>query len=122
MSKVRFEDFKIRGTRVGASSRFPALRELIKTEISAKLDEYGFVNRHVNVSECGHKAFSLGPHGRIKSHKLHNSGNNVNMRDRIFIAFSLGCGRTVNYKRNSGYFVIGCRPFSEKAMFNASSL
>jgi len=39
MSKVRFEDFKIRGTRVGASSRFPALRELIKTEISAKLDE-----------------------------------------------------------------------------------
>ena len=36
---LKFETFRLRGRRVGASSWFPALRELIKSEISAKLDE-----------------------------------------------------------------------------------
>ncbi|MBQ9501999.1 MAG: DUF5107 domain-containing protein [Lentisphaeria bacterium] len=36
---LKFETLRLRGRRVGASSWVPALRELIKSEISAKLDE-----------------------------------------------------------------------------------
>ncbi len=39
MTDLRFEDFKIKGHRVGKASWFPAIRELIKSEISAELDE-----------------------------------------------------------------------------------
>ena len=39
MKNLRFEDFKIKGHRVGKASWFPAIRELIKSEISAELDE-----------------------------------------------------------------------------------
>ena len=40
MTDLRFEDFKIKGHKVGKASWFPAIRELIKSEISAELDEY----------------------------------------------------------------------------------
>ena len=39
MDNLRFETLHLRGRKVGPSSWFPALRELIKTEISAELDE-----------------------------------------------------------------------------------
>ena len=39
MTDLKFEDFKIKGHRVGKASWFPAIRELIKSEISAELDE-----------------------------------------------------------------------------------
>ena len=39
MSEVRFEKLNITGRRIGKPSWFPAIRELIKSEISAKLDE-----------------------------------------------------------------------------------
>ena len=39
MTDLHFEDFTIRGHRVGKASWFPAVRELIKSEISAELDE-----------------------------------------------------------------------------------
>ena len=39
MTDLRFEDFKIKGHKVGKASWFPAIRELIKSEISAELDE-----------------------------------------------------------------------------------
>ena len=39
MTALRFEPFVIRGHRVGKASGFPAIRELIKSEISAELDE-----------------------------------------------------------------------------------
>ena len=39
MSELRFEKLNITGRRIGKSSWFPAIRELIKSEISAKLDE-----------------------------------------------------------------------------------
>ena len=39
MTDLHFEDFTIRGHRVGKTSWFPAIRELIKSEISAELDE-----------------------------------------------------------------------------------
>ena len=39
MTNLHFEDFKIKGHRVGKASWFPAIRELIKSEISAELDE-----------------------------------------------------------------------------------
>ncbi|MBO5923538.1 MAG: DUF5107 domain-containing protein, partial [Lentisphaeria bacterium] len=39
MSELRFEKFSIKGRRLGKASWFPAIRELIKSEISAELDE-----------------------------------------------------------------------------------
>jgi hypothetical protein len=39
MTDLRFKDFKIKGHRVGKASWFPAISELIKSEISAELDE-----------------------------------------------------------------------------------
>ena len=39
MTDLRIENFKIRGHRVDKASWFPAVRELIKSEISAELDE-----------------------------------------------------------------------------------
>ena len=39
MSELRFENLTIPGHKVGKPSWFPAIRELIKSEISAKLDE-----------------------------------------------------------------------------------
>ena len=39
MTDLRFEPYRIRGYRVGKTSWFPAIRELIKSEISAELDE-----------------------------------------------------------------------------------
>ena len=39
MSELRFESFSIKGHRLGKASWFPAIRELIKSEISAELDE-----------------------------------------------------------------------------------
>jgi len=39
MTDLHFENFTIRGHRVGKASWFPAVRELIKSEISAELDE-----------------------------------------------------------------------------------
>ena len=39
MTDLHFEDFTIWGHRVGKTSWFPAVRELIKSEISAELDE-----------------------------------------------------------------------------------
>ena len=36
---LRFEPYRIRGHKVGKSSWYPAIRELIKSEISAELDE-----------------------------------------------------------------------------------
>ena len=39
MSELRFEKFSVKGHRLGKASWFPAIRELIKSEISAKLDE-----------------------------------------------------------------------------------
>ena len=39
MTDLRIEDFKIRGHRVGKTAWYPAVRELIKSEISAELDE-----------------------------------------------------------------------------------
>lgn len=39
MSELRFEKFSIKGHRLGKASWFPAIRELIKSEISAELDE-----------------------------------------------------------------------------------
>ena len=39
MTDLHFEDFTIRGHRVGKNSWFPAIRELITSEISAELDE-----------------------------------------------------------------------------------
>ena len=39
MTQLHFEPFHIRGHRVGKASWFPAIRELIKSEISAELDE-----------------------------------------------------------------------------------
>ena len=39
MTELRIEKFTIHGHRVGKASWFPAIRELIKSEISAKLDE-----------------------------------------------------------------------------------
>ena len=39
MTELRFEPYKIKGHRVGKASWFPAIRELIKSEISAELDE-----------------------------------------------------------------------------------
>ena len=39
MTDLHFEDFTIRGHRIGKASWFPAVRELIKSEISAELDE-----------------------------------------------------------------------------------
>ena len=39
MSDLRIEDFKIRGHRIGKTAWYPAVRELIKSEISAELDE-----------------------------------------------------------------------------------
>jgi len=39
MTDLRIEDFKIRGHRVGKTAWYPAARELIKSEISAELDE-----------------------------------------------------------------------------------
>ena len=39
MTDLHFEDLTIRGHRVGKASWFPAIRELIKSEISAELDE-----------------------------------------------------------------------------------
>ncbi len=39
MTDLRFEKLSLRGYRVGKASWFPALRELIKSEISAELDE-----------------------------------------------------------------------------------
>ena len=38
-TELRFEPYKITGHRVGDSSWYPAIRELIKSEISAELDE-----------------------------------------------------------------------------------
>ena len=39
MSEIKFEKMRIRGRKVGKSSWFPAMRELIKSEISAELAE-----------------------------------------------------------------------------------
>ena len=39
MSDLRFEPFSIRGHKVGKASWFPAVRELIKSEFAAELDE-----------------------------------------------------------------------------------
>ncbi len=39
MSELRFEKLNITGRKIGKTSWFPAIRELIKSEISAKLDE-----------------------------------------------------------------------------------
>ena len=39
MTELRFESFTVPGRRIGKSSWFPAVRELIKSEISAELDE-----------------------------------------------------------------------------------
>ena len=39
MSDLRFEKIALRGHRLGKDSWFPAIRELIKSEISADLDE-----------------------------------------------------------------------------------
>ena len=39
MTDLRIENFKIRGHRVGKTAWYPAVRELIKSEISAELDE-----------------------------------------------------------------------------------
>ena len=39
MSELRFENFSVKGRRIGKASWFPAIRELIKSEISAELDE-----------------------------------------------------------------------------------
>ncbi len=39
MTDLHFTDLKIKGHRVGKASWFPAIRELIKSEISAELDE-----------------------------------------------------------------------------------
>jgi tetratricopeptide (TPR) repeat protein len=39
MSTLKFEKLSIKGHRLGKASWFPAIRELIKSEISAKLDE-----------------------------------------------------------------------------------
>ena len=39
MSDLRFEPFKIKGYKVGKASWFPAVRELIKSEFAAELDE-----------------------------------------------------------------------------------
>ena len=39
MSELRFEKFSVKGHRLGKAAWFPAIRELIKSEISAKLDE-----------------------------------------------------------------------------------
>ena len=39
MTDLYFEEFKIKGHRIGNASWFPAVRELIKSEISAELDE-----------------------------------------------------------------------------------
>lgn len=39
MTELRFETYKIKGHRIGKASWFPAIRELIKSEISAELDE-----------------------------------------------------------------------------------
>lgn len=39
MTDLYFEEFKIKGHRIGKASWYPAVRELIKSEISAELDE-----------------------------------------------------------------------------------
>lgn len=39
MSELRFEKFSVKGHRIGKASWFPAIRDLIKSEISAELDE-----------------------------------------------------------------------------------
>ena len=39
MSSLTIEDFKIKGRKVGQAGTYPAIRELIKSEISAELDE-----------------------------------------------------------------------------------
>ena len=39
MTDLYFEEFKIKGHRIGNASWYPAVRELIKSEISAELDE-----------------------------------------------------------------------------------
>ena len=39
MSELRFEPFEITGSPVGKSSWYPAVRELIKSDMDADLDE-----------------------------------------------------------------------------------
>jgi hypothetical protein len=39
MSDLRFEPFTMKGHKVGKASWFPAVRELIKSEFAAELDE-----------------------------------------------------------------------------------